>query len=283
MSDRMSPYNILAAVNRIRAELPTLVDADGWSRIGPDLDEALAALRSSRAPAEQEDLADRIVELLNAYEQANARFNAEIAIQDAVKNDLAGELAAIAARLSKGTAGDAEPSLEAAYYTLSWSFDPTDLPVPEVDRSITIRPGGLKGGKSVKFSNLRLDLGEMSELAGGAMLAGFNAIDEAHPLVMVAGVLLTIRALMKAMTIELTENEASVFWGFVHARNTDNTAPEDTIFERTNTERQRYGLDALRESQFRNALAALEQLKCIEKSQSRPVYWRIVEKYRIQS
>lgn len=283
MSDLMSPYNILAALNRIEEELPTLVGAEGWSTIGEDLTMTLGQLRSSSESAEQEELADKLIDLLSGYGQARARLNAEIDVQAAVKDELAGDLMAIADQLVGISKDGSQTFVEAAYYPLSWSFDPEDLSKPDPERRITIKPGGLKGGRSIKFSNVHLDLGEMSEMGAGALLLGYDAITKSHPLVIVAGVLLTIRALTKAMTVELGEQEASVFWGFVQTRNTENTASDRAIFEKTNAERQRYGLDALTEAQFKNAMIILEQLKCIEKADGKSDSWRIIEQYKIRS
>lgn len=283
MSDFMSPYNILAALNRIEEELPTLVGEEGWSKIGEDLITTLDKLRLSTDSAEQEELADKLIDLVSGYGQARACLNAEIDVQVAVKDELAGDLKAIAERLAGISKDDAQTFVEAAYYPLGWSFDPEVLSKPDPERRITIKPGGLKGGRSIKFSNVHLDLGEMSEMGAGALLLGYDAITKSHPLVIVAGVLLTIRALSKAMTVELSEQEASVFWGFVQSRDRENSASNRAIFEQTNVERRRYGLDALTEAQFKNAMIILEQLKCIEKVEGKPDSWRIIEQYKIRN
>lgn len=283
MADLMSPYNILAAFNRIEKELPALVGAEGWSKTGEELIMALGQLRSSSDTTEQEELADNLIDLLSEYGQARARLNAEIQVQAAVKDELAGDIMIIANRLVGISTDDPQAFVEAAYYPLGWSFDPEDLAKLDPERRITIKPGGLKGGKSIKFSNVHLDLGEMSEMGAGALLLGYDAITKSHPLVMVAGVLLTIRALTKAMTVELSEQEASVFWGFVQSRDRENSASNRAIFEQTNVERQRYGLDALTEAQFKYAMIMLEQLKCIEKVGAKPDSWRIIEQYKIRN
>ncbi len=110
--------------------------------------------------------------------------------------------------------------------------DPDDSEV----RLIKIKEGGTEPGKSVKIRNFHLDLLSMTELIATTLITVADPV--------VAGVLLIIGSLTripKAITIEISEQETSVFWGFVLARDADNSAEESLIAEHTNNERKKNG------------------------------------------
>lgn len=282
MSDLMSPLNILTAINRIEKDLETLIGPEDWKRVGSKITAIIHRLRESDNQAEQEDLSDELIDIVRDFKSAQDRFRIELEIQAAFKEELAQDLR----RITKESSDNKilETSIEAAHYAVDWSFNPGELPSPEAFRTrrISINPGGKKGGKSIKFSNLRLEFGEMSEIAGGAMLAGYAAIDKPHPLIIAASLLLTIRAVMKAMTVQVSEQDTSVFWGFIQARDRYNQALEGAILDITNQEREKYGLEPLSQLQLRNSLVNLESLKSVERIASKAGLWRIVENYTIQ-
>jgi hypothetical protein len=266
---KYSPLNVLVAFQRMLPDLPGLVGPE-WPQIEREVREKLARLRASADSRERMALSTDLVKLALGHEAAHQRLNAELEIQAQLGDYLE----------EQGIAGEAA---RASAVALSWSIDPADVPSAEdlATRKVTIRPGGIDGGKSVKLRNLRLDLGEFSELAAGAMVTGMDIIDKPHALIIAAGVLLTVRALTKAMTVEIGEQEASVFWGFVQVREADNCASEAAILETTNAERAKYGMEPLTNVQFRNALRRLEQLKSIAPAGD-PGRWRIIERYKIE-
>lgn len=78
--------------------------------------------------------------------------------------------------------------------------------------------------------------------------------------------LITIRVLVKAMTIEINEQEASVFWGIIYLKSLSSKDPDKSeILRRTNEQPTFYDLPALSDSEFQYSMSKLERLKAIEK------------------
>ena len=120
----------------------------------------------------------------------------------------------------------------------------------------------------------------MAELIAGASSVLITVVDP-----VIAGVLLTIGSLTKvprAITSQLSEQETSVFWGLVLARDRDNSAEESLIAEYTNDERKKTGRLPLTNEGVRDALHRLEKLKSVELVEEKENTWRIVEKYEIK-
>ncbi len=149
-------------------------------------------------------------------------------------------------------------------------------------RLIDMPPDGLGGGKSIKLRNLHLDVNQLSGLTLGAIAAAQNVVDKPHPLVIAAGVLLTIRSLIDAMTVKISERDATVFWGLIQARGRDDTARESDIREEANKARAEIGLDPLSENEVRNALRTLATLKSVEAVAKKRDTWRVIEKYKVK-
>lgn len=127
-----------------------------------------------------------------------------------------------------------------------------------------------------------LDIGKLSEIAGSAMLAGFAAIEKPHPLVIAAGVLLTVRAVLKEMTVTISDQEASVFWGFIKVcKGKTKEATREKILKETNNQRKKYGLKPLSQDELLYSLKKLEELKTIESIARGDKSWRIVEHFKI--
>ena len=124
----------------------------------------------------------------------------------------------------------------------------------------------------------------MTELIASTTITGTTVITQPDPHIVVAGVLLIINSLTEAVTIQLSEEETSVFWGFVLARDRDNSAEECLIAEYTNDERIKHGRQPLTNDGVRDALRRLEKLKSVEpvEGEQDTDIWRIVEKYEIK-
>jgi hypothetical protein len=283
MINANSPQNVVTAVQRVYSELPELIGLDRWVGLDAAIRSRIERLRRSMNPNEQLLLSIELMEQFAPYPRALERLNSELAIQVAVQSSVIVELDRLAAILGIDSE-KTEAFLAASHMTLNWTVDPENMPGIEdiKQRKITLAPGGMDGGKSMKFSNMHLDLGEMGEIAAGSMLAGYQMIDKPHPLIIAAGILLTIRALRKAMTVEISEQHASVFWGMTKIRRLDNTCLESEILQHTNSEREKYGLKSLTEQDLRYSLSKLEQLHSIESVQDEPKTWRITETYVIK-
>jgi hypothetical protein len=235
MAELMSPFNIFAAVTRLESELPALVGPEVWTQIGNRVIALLDQLRQSNVPNEQRMFAGDLFKLLVAYPDARERLTTELRLQDGIGAELTEDLALLASQFGIDT-GNLESQVAAGLFAVRWSIPAETFPNAEEvhTKSITVKEGGLDGAKSVKFRNLDLDFEAASEIAAGAFLQGFAILDKPHPFVIAAGMLLLIRALRKTMTVQISERDASVFWGFIQARNQDNIAPESAIFDRTN-------------------------------------------------
>jgi hypothetical protein len=264
----MSIYQTL--LNNLEPKLPALVGGSDWNNSGQQITQLIRELHQAEDNDIQEALLYQLVGILenypNAFRAGKYEYNVptwrdvydETTFQKDVSTILPTHII--------------QSALEQSYNATALVFVPG-----EVNRGITLTPG--ESGKSVKFSNFRIDIGEMAEIAGGAFLAGHEAIKEPHPLILAAGLLLTVRALLKAMTVEINEQDTSVFWGFVQASDKEKIATTAAIFSKTKSERERFGLKPLTENQFKGSLEKLKQLKAIENVGDDK--WRIIEDFYI--
>lgn len=174
-----------------------------------------------------------------------------------------------------------EPSVAVALESIM--AKPEDSGVSEAGvRLIKIKEGGIDVGKTIKIRNFHLDLAMIGELAASTTMTVDKIIHQPDPQIVVAGVLLIIRSLTRAITVQLSEQETSVFWGFVLARDANNVAEEGLITESTNKERVKIGLLPLTNEQVKNILCRLKALKSVEFVKGKQDIWRIVEKYKIE-
>ena len=270
----MTPENIQAALDSLKSELPSLTGRDAWEAIEDEFHTLKIRLQASDDTEEHDRLASELIDLLVPYEHARDRLREEIrlayiraVLQDTMETDLPAFVASMG-----GDNKIVEPSAVVILKSIV-----VDLEESEV-RLIEIKEGGIEPGKSVKIRNFHLDLLSMTELIAGAGAI----IPVADPVV--AGVLLTIGILTKvpkAITIQLSEQETSVFWGLVLARDADNAAEESLIAEYTNDERKKTGRLPFTNEGVRDALHRLENLKSVELVEGKQDIWRIVEKYEI--
>lgn len=282
MSSIMVPGNILAALNSLEGELPLLTGED-WETIRDEFYTLMSQMRNSNDPEERDRLASDLVDLLLPYEHARDRLKEEIrfqhirtVLQDTMKTDLPAFAKTMG--LDKKIV---EPSAAAALESIM--AEPEDSGVSEAGvRFIKIKEGGKDVGKTIKIRNFHLDLAMIGELAASTTMTVDKIIHQPDPQIVVAGVLLIIRSLTRAFTIQLSEQETSVFWGFVLARDADNVAEEELITKYTNNERVKIGLLQLTNEQVKNILCRLKALKSVELVKGKQDIWRIVEKYKIE-
>lgn len=279
MSSTMTPDNIQAALESLESELPSLTGKDAWNTIKDEFHTLKRRLQESDDPEECDRLASELIDLLVPYEDARDRLKEEtrlqhirVVLQDTMETDLP----AFAATMGMDNM-IVEPS--AAIVLKSMVVDPEESEV----RLIKIKEGGIEGGKSIKIHNLHLNLRVMTELIASTTITGTTVITQPDPHIVVAGVLLIINSLTETVTIPLSEEETSVFWGLVLARDSDNSAEECLIVEYTNDERIKHGRQPLTNEGVRGALRRLEKLKSVEplEGEQDTDIWRIVEKYEI--
>ena len=272
MSSIMTPDNILAALESLESQLPSLTGKEAWETIKDDFDTLKLSLRDNNDPEERDKLASELVDFLVPYKHARDRLKDEIRLQHirvVLRDTMETDLPAFAAKM-----GVDQKIVESSAVVVLKSIV-IDQDESEV-RLIKIKEDGVEPGKSVKIHNFHLDLRLMTELILG------STITIADPLIAVAGVLQIISSLNKAITIQLSEQETSVFWGLVLARDADNSAEENLIAEYTNNERKKNGRLPLTNEGLRDALRMLEKIKCVELVEGKQDTWRIVEKYEIK-
>ena len=269
-----APHFILAAIKRIYPELPALIDGN-WEQVGPQVDDDIRQLEeqpNAYMPATQ------LVQTLSSFGPAIERLNAELKVQVVVYQNIAEPLNEIASTLDVD-----EGAIDGLYAAMSsrlqWDVDRSTI--PEVDdhnqRTITFTQDGFEGAKSVKFRNMRLDMSDFTKLAAGFMTTGADLMDKPHPLLIAAGILLTINVLQDTIKIKLSEQDASVFWGMIQLDDKKTLAEAD-ILESTNVARDQYGLELLTDLNIRNSLRKLANINSIEKVDDG---YRVIEKYKI--
>jgi len=283
MSSIMTPGNILAALDSLEGEMPSLTDEDAWETIKDEFLTLRLRLRGSNDPEERDRLASELIDLLVPYEHARDALNEEIRLQHiraVLRDTMETKLLAFAREMDLDEKM-VEPSAAVALESIM--AEPEDSVVSEAGvRFIKIKEGGKGAGKTIKIRNFRLNLIMIGELAASITMTADKMIHHPDPQIVVAGVLLIIRSLTGAITIRLSEQETSVFWGFVLARDKDNKAEEGLITKYTNKEREKIGLQPLTNEQVKNILYRLKALKSVELVEGEQDIWRIVEKYKIE-
>jgi len=258
MADLYSPSNILAALNAAEPDLIALI-GDDW----PQLADRYRQLKAALADEEGQWLASvEIIELFAPYAAARERLNRAILEQD-LRGSVALGLADIAAQIGATPAAAAPPE-------------------PRM-RSISLKSPAQ--ATSIKLGNFSFDFGEVSELAAGVIMTGSDVIGDLgvkHYVLVAAGVLLIARSLLKAMTVELSEREATVFYGLAQAAGPDKTATEAAILQRANAARKEVGLKPLDADDLRNALHRLAEIKSVGRVEGSPDRWQIVEQYHLK-
>jgi hypothetical protein len=279
MSSVMNPDNILGAFAVLESELPLLTGKD-WQAVEKKLRILKLQIRESKYHEQRDRLVSKIVDLILPYKLARNRFNEEICLQhirsvlqDTLKNDLP-EFAKTMGADKKTVKASADVALK----LLATESKSSGAGV----RLVKIKPGGVDGGKTIKTRNLHLDPAVLIDLGAGATMMVSKIVGQPHPIIILAGILLTIRALSKAITCSISEREASVFWGLIQAQRAGACVDKPAITKHTNNERTKYGLYQLSENQVTDALKKLRALKCVELSEQKPDTWLIVEDYEIK-
>lgn len=282
MSNPKSPEFILAAVNRIYGELPTLIGQDTWTEIVSDIDKNMNAIGSLELPSERLLPAMELFKTLSKYEITRSRLASELKMQEIIS----GNIGDIFAGLSTHDANLRDQLIAELYMAVNWEIDAEDLPEFREDsqqRSISIKAGGIGGAKSFKFQNFSLDIASMMTTASGFLFTGQSILDKPKPFVIAAGMLVMVGTLLHSMTKDIGEQEATVYWGFIVLMNDteEELVSESNALWATNNEREKHGIDPLGMSQFKNSLRILESLGSIKRVDKDN--WRVVEEFKLDS
>ncbi len=140
--------------------------------------------------------------------------------------------------------------------------------------------------KSIKLGNFEFDFGDMSEICANVILTG-NQIEADFAVkkyvLVAAGVLLMARSLSKAFTTELSEREATVFYGFTQVADKENCSILNDIREKANEVRAEINLELLDEAKVMQALHNLGKIKSVLLIDDKTSTWCIIEKYQLKS
>lgn len=281
MSNPNSPEFVLVAVKHIYDELPNLIGQDNWNSIGETVDKHMIAIEKAEKPEQRLLPSTQLFGALAQYEPARLRLASELKIQEIISENIGKAFATF----STDDSALRDQLLAELLAGMRWEIEPETLPNQNEDvrnRGISLESGGTSGGKSLKFRNFTLDLADMMIIAGGFLFTGQDMIDKPKPFVLVAGVLLMVGTLLNAMTKEISQQEATVFWGFLVAAShkVDKQASTARILETTNSEREKRGLNPLTDTQFKYSMKILEQLSSIESVDDST--WRIIERFEIK-
>lgn len=257
-----TPQDVLEALKLCETPLAEAV-GEGWPQIEPRYRERLAQLEHGTGPAAMLAAAE-IAELFAPYEKARVLLHEAVARQTETGQVLLG-LGDVADQLQF------EPGVGARFREAALASE----------RTRHVLASGPTKAKSLKFANLDFDFGNLSELVAGLIVTTVKDITtQTDVLLVVAGVLLILKALYKATTVALDEREATVFYGFARVAE-KKLAKERAILAGANKVRAEVHLKPLDLTDLRNALFKLEQIKAIKSIQGEDGVWRIVESHNV--
>jgi len=195
MSSIMTPDNILAALDSLESELPSLTGNEAWETIKGDFDTLKLSLQDSNDPEERDRLTSELVDLLVPYRHARDRLKDEIRLQHirgVLRDTMETDLPAFAANMGVDNK-IVESSAAVVLRSIVINKDESGV------RLIKIKEGSIEQGRSIKIRNFHLDLLSMTELIATSIVTAANPV--------VAGVLFIIGSLTKipkAITIQLS-------------------------------------------------------------------------------
>lgn len=284
MNQEITPHRILLVLSSMQEELPELVGNQAWQEIAGQFTALLSELQVAKGEARRQELSASLIELIVPYRPARQRFWEGIR-QEAKDEELDRFSAYVQTGLTRldgqlGGYGRDVPGI----YQAAAQYIVMDIPHADaVQRLVTLSKGGVGKAESIKAGNFKLDIRHLSEMAPGVVLTvGEKIIDAGNPILIAAGVLLILQSVLKAMTVEISPTEASVFWGFMCACEKDMTSTEEKIRKRTNQERKKVGLKPLTGDEVRHALHVLKTMKTV-RSLDQKGQWQIMEKYRVMA
>ncbi len=269
MSNSIRSDNIAFVCSKIRGELPLLIGTAAWAEISSSLETKLDQLLGSTSELERLQFSGDLVEMIAPYPAARTRVKGLLEMLDPYNGVLTG-MALIARQI--GTNEDIIDQLTMA------ALQATS---PQL-KLIEIRKGRDKG-KSIKLKNLEFDFGDTTGLVASIIGTAASIVGQTNHLLMAAGILLAARTFYEAITIDLSEQEASVFCGFIQTCDTNRTANRDDILKSTNHERKNIGLKPLTKNELKNVLHKLTAIKSIQPVEGKQNMWRIIEKHRIRN
>lgn len=263
----MNSKDFANLLQQLKPELSLSVGWENWSKISSLYQDKLTRLLKSQNENEEQLLMTDLIKLFEPYNSALQLIDEFIRGPEALSQlvNLASQVGINETTINK---------LKQA--------DVSELrPI-----SVTKRPGKGPEIKSIKVQNYEFDIDEATELVVLILAACSDIFNKsgANYCAMAIGVWLTIRKLLKAITVDLSEQEAWAFWGLVLASGFDKKRVDTTkIMRSTNEERQKIHLPPVIEEQILHSLGMLESLKSIKRVYEQGMTtWLIIEEYKIK-
>lgn len=129
-------------------------------------------------------------------------------------------------------------------------------------RTILSKEGGIGGGISYKAKNVYLNTDKFFK----ALLAGSFAFVKTTPkddLYNVIILIILIQIINDALTVKISEVEASVFWAMWIHKSYNKTVIKEKVSEHVREEREKFMLRPLEESEIEKAISNLLDIKAI--------------------
>lgn len=269
----INPDNLALTLEQLEPELPQLIGIEQWALLYPQYTQYRDQLRAHNNHVLRLQIAAKLIDLLAPYEPVQTWLRVAVDGLNIYQTALI-ELAAMARQLNAETRIVAELEEAAAFRTHTTQT-----------RLIILQGVGQKA-QSIKWQNFEFDFGdapEMTETVAGILAAFSDIINpDSNHVLMAAGALLIIRGILKAMTEEISAQDASVFWGVIQGQRHHRPYHVDTpkVIEHTNVERAKVHLPPLSEQEVRHALHNLLALGCVAQTDEEKETWWVVEKYK---
>lgn len=269
----MNPDNLALTLEQLEPELSQLIGDEQWALLYPKYTLYRDQLQTDKSRVVRLQAAAELIELLSSYELVQTRLRVAMDGLNVYQTALV-KLATIARQLNTESKIVAELEDAAAFHSHGIQT-----------RLIALHGIGQKA-QSIKWQNFDFDFGDAPEMAEtvAGILAVFSDIinTNSNHLLMAAGALLIIRSILKATTIEISEQDASVFWGVIQAQrhHVPSHITTTKVVEHTNSERAKAHLPPLSEQEVRYALYNLVKLKSVTQLSEKEEVWWVIEKYK---
>src|SRR5262249_20833947 len=157
---------------------------------------------------------------------------------------------------------------------------------PVRTRGVKVPAHGIGGASSVKLKNFLVHPIKGAEVVShSALFLAAHGSSRPRPVLIGLGVVLLAHSARGAVTINIPQHDATVFWGLIRAQERPGnaaSAPESDVVAVTNAEREQVNLGALPPEAVARSLEYLEAIKCVEKIPGSSNRWRVSESYKIK-
>jgi hypothetical protein len=252
MAEAVKPMEIADAMEAIYDELPEMVGTAEWQDVKSAIDAHLTVMKSG----DDSLAAMKLLQVLARFPAARERMQDELLFR----------------RLKEAGTIERENRSALAYFRQG---DEAEL------RHVTMKPGGVGGAISRKFQNLRLDVRRLLDAVGDVSGSAIAVAVSGSHLTIITSILSVIRGINKAVTVDISETHARVFWTLVRSRAEQAAVREASLLASANEERRAAGLTALSAEQLRESLYALEAIRSIARVPEMPDHWYIIESFQV--